>query len=151
MYNFEKMDKRELIFGNIFLLANRLQTVMDQLVIELTSKQWFVMIMLGMFDEPPTLKQLASICDSSHQNTKQLVLKLEAKGFVSIETVATDRRAMQIIATEKWDQWIAENSQFASQFLDQMFGGLTAQEIETMSLAQLNIYDVLGQMKEETI
>ncbi len=151
MYDFEKMDKRQLIFGNIFLLANRLQTVMDQRITGITSKQWFVMIMLGMFDEPPTLKQLASVCDSSHQNTKQLIMKLEAKGFVRIETAPTDRRAMQIIATERWSQWEKENSQIASQFLNQMFGGLTAEEIKAMSAAQLNIYDALGQMKEETI
>ncbi len=151
MFDFEKMDKRQVIFGYIFLLSNRLQTVMDQGITELTSKQWFLMTMLGMFDEPPTLKQLASACDSSHQNIKQLVLKLEAKGFVYIETAPADRRAMQIIATPKWDQWNEENSPIANQFLDQMFGGLTAQEIEAMSAAQMNIYNTLGEMKEETI
>ncbi len=151
MYDFERMDKRQVIFGLIFLLSNRLQTVMDQTVTELTSKQWFVMIMLGMFDEPPTLKQLAAVCDSSHQNTKQLVLKLEAKGFVRIEESPIDRRAMQIIATPKWHQWDEENSQFAREFLDRMFGSLTAQEIEAMNAAQMNIYNTLGDMKEKTI
>ena len=38
MYDFEKMDKRYLIFGNIFLLANRLQTVMDNAKKDLTAK-----------------------------------------------------------------------------------------------------------------
>ncbi len=151
MIDLEKMDKRQLIFGNIFLLANRLQTVMDQHVIELTAKQWFVMIMLGMFDEPPTLKQLSSICDSSHQNTKQIVLKLEKKGFLRIEQVPSDRRAMRIIVTAKWDQWNEENNEFASRFLNRMFRDLTTQEIAVMSSAQLSIYDTLGQMKEETI
>ncbi len=59
MYDFEKMDKRLIIFANVFLLSNRLQTILDREMGEVTSKQWLVLVMLGMFDEPPTLKELA--------------------------------------------------------------------------------------------
>ncbi len=149
MYDFETMDKRQLIFGHIFLLSNRLQTVMDQSVQELTAKQWFVMTALGMFDEPPTLKQLSSMCDSSHQNIKQLVLKLEAKGFVSIEKGRDDKRSLRIAATPKWEVWNRENETFAEHFLDHMFGSLNQQEIEGMNATMQKIYQSLGTMKEE--
>ncbi len=149
MYDFEKMDKRYVIFGNIFLLANRLQAVMDKTANELTSRQWFVVTMLGMFDEPPTLRQLSVMCDSSHQNTKQIVLKLEAKGFVRIEKDPQDRRAMRIIATEECRRWNKENRQFAANFIDQMYKELSPEEIAVMNTAQQKIYDSLGKMKEE--
>lgn len=148
MYDFEKMDKRYIVFGNIFLLANRLQTVLDSVPQEITAKQWLVLIMLGMFDAPPTLKQLARICDSSHQNTKQIVLKLEAKGFVRIEKDRNDGRAMRIVQTEKCRQWDEANKKFATQFIDEMFAGLSFEEILVMCEVQQKLYKKLELIKE---
>lgn len=148
MYDFENMDKRYIIFGNIFLLSNRLQTVMDNSIEELTAKQWLTAMMLGMFDEPPTLKQLAKICDSSHQNTKQLVSKLEAKGFIRIENDHKDMRKMRIITTDKWVQWNEENYENSVQFMKQMFKNLTDEEVEVMNRAQQKVYNNLEMMEE---
>lgn len=151
MYDFETMDKRKIVFGNIFLLANRLQTVMDQTANELTAKQWFVITMLGMFEESPTLKQLAAICDSSHQNTKQIVLKLEAKGFVKVEQDSKDRRALRIVTTDLCKRWDDENKEFAVKFIDQMFRNLNDEEVSSLNSAQQKLYETLGTMKEELI
>ncbi|WMJ83538.1 MarR family winged helix-turn-helix transcriptional regulator [Oscillospiraceae bacterium LTW-04] len=148
MYDLEKLDKRKFVFGNIFLLSNRLQTVMDRTTDELTAKQWFVLMVLEMFEEPPTLKMLADMYDSSHQNIKQLVLKLEKKGFVRVEDDPTDRRTMRIVATAKCQQWDEENKAITEDFLNRMFNHLTAEEIETLRTVQQKIYTNLGNMKE---
>lgn len=147
MYDFENMDKRYLIFGNIFLLSNRLQTVMDNSIDELTSKQWLTALMLGMFDEPPTLKQLAKICNSSHQNTKQIVSKLEAKGFIKIENDINDLRAIRIHTTDKWVQWNKNNDENSALFISKMFDSLTEEEIKIMNGVQQKIYKNLENME----
>lgn len=147
MYDFENMDKRYIIFGNIFLLSNRLQTVMDNSIDELTSKQWLTALMLGMFDEPPTLKQLAKICNSSHQNTKQIVSKLEAKGFIKIENDINDLRAIRIHTTDKWVQWNKNNDEDSTLFISKMFKNLTEEEIEIMNNVQQKIYKNLENME----
>lgn len=148
MYDFEKMDKRYIIFANIFLLSNRLQTVMDSNIEELTAKQWLTAMMLGMFDEPPTLKQLAKICDSSHQNTKQLISKLESKGFIRIENDSKDLRAMRILTTDKWVKWNQDNNESSINFITKMFENLTDEEITVMNKAQQKIYKNLENMEE---
>lgn len=148
MYDFEKMDKRYIIFANIFLLSNRLQTVMDSNIEELTAKQWLTAMMLGMFDEPPTLKQLAKICDSSHQNTKQLISKLESKGFIRIENDSKDLRAMRILTTDKWVKWNQDNNESSINFITKMFENLTDEEIAVMNKAQQKIYKNLENMEE---
>jgi DNA-binding MarR family transcriptional regulator len=148
MYDFEKMNKRYIIFANIFLLSNRLQTVMDSNIEELTAKQWLTAMMIGMFDEPPTLKQLAKICDSSHQNTKQLILKLESKGFIRIESDSRDLRAMRILTTDKWVKWNQDNNQNSMRFIAKMFDNLTDDEIAVMNKVQQNIYKNLENMEE---
>lgn len=147
MYDFENMDKRYIIFGNIFLLSNRLQTVMDNSIEELTSKQWLTALMLGMFDEPPTLKQLAKICNSSHQNTKQIVSKLEAKGFIKIENDINDLRAIRIHTTDKWVQWNKNNDENSALFISKMFDSLTEEEIKIMNNVQQKIYKNLENME----
>lgn len=148
MYDFEKMDKRYIIFANIFLLSNRLQTVMDSDIEELTAKQWLTAMMLGMFDEPPTLKQLAKICDSSHQNTKQLISKLESKGFIRIENDSKDLRAMRILTTDKWVKWNQDNNENALSFITKMFENVTDEEIAVMNKAQQKVYKNLENMEE---
>lgn len=147
MYDFNKMDKRYIIFANTFLLSNRLQTVMDSNLEELTAKQWLTAMMLGMFDQPPTLKQLANICDSSHQNTKQLISKLESKGFIRIENDSNDLRAMRIVSTDKWIKWNQDNHQYSISFITKMFEGLSDEEIAIMDKAQQKIYANLDKMK----
>lgn len=149
MYDFENMDPRYIIFGNLFLVANRLQTVMDNEAKDLTAKQWFLILMLGMFDNPPTLKELAKMCDTSHQNTKQIVLKLEAKGFVRIEKDEKDGRAMRIIATEKCKEWDEANREFSTTFINTMFDHLTKEEIAITCSSLFKLYDSLGEMQNE--
>lgn len=148
MYNFETMDKRLIIFGNLFLLANRLQVVMDNEMEELTSKQWLVLTMLGMFDEPPTLKQLAKMCNTSHQNTKQIVLKLESKGFLQLTKDLNDARALRISATAKCQEWELTHQENGARFVDQMFSTLTQEEIFTTTTALLKIYDALEEISK---
>lgn len=150
MYDFETMDKRLIIFANLFLVANRLQTVLDSQMEDLTAKQWLVITMLGMFDEPPTLKQLAKMCDSSHQNTKQIVLKLEAKGFLKIEKDLKDARAMRILTTPKCQEWVLANLEHSTKFVDAMFGSLTQEEIRSTSASLIKIYDALQTISNAT-
>lgn len=147
MYNLEEMDPRYVVFGSVFLLANRLQTVMDSKTEGLTAKQWFVIMMLGMFDNPPTLKELARKCDTSHQNTKQIVLKLEIKGFVRIEKDEIDGRAMRIVATDKCKEWDEENKEYTTSFIETMFKQLTKDQIATTCSSLIKLYDSLGEMQ----
>ena len=44
-----------------------------------------------MCKEPPTLKELSDILGSSHQNVKQILLKLEKKNFKKNKKTATRR------------------------------------------------------------
>lgn len=143
MYDFNTIDKKLLVFGYLFRVANRLQSKMDMQMNDLTAKQWFVILALGLFEQPPTLKQLASACDTSHQNTKQLVMKLAEKGFVTIYNDDKDGRAMRIEAGEKIEQWDKDNEQMAMQFIDDMFFGMDTDEVAMLSGSLMKLFDNL--------
>ncbi len=150
MYDFETMDKRLIVFGYLFRVANRLQSRMDAQMKDLTAKQWFVLLALGLFEQPPTLKQLAAACDTSHQNTKQLVLKLAEKGFVTIHSDEKDGRAMRIAASKKCEQWDRDNQQMAARFVDSMFSGMGVDEIAGLSRSLIKIFENLGDINGGT-
>lgn len=147
MYDFETMDPRYVIFASTFMLANRLQMVMDQEIDEITCKQWFVMTSLGTFEEAPTLKELAKACDSSHQNVKQIILKLAEKNFVRIEKDAIDGRALRIYPAEAGVAWSVKNKENSKKFMDNMFKNLTQEELIKMRDMQQILYKTLGEME----
>lgn len=150
MYDFEHMDKRLIIYANTFLVANRLQTVMDMELEEITSKQWLAIIMLGVFEEPPTLKQMAQMCSTSHQNTKQIILKLNQKGYVDIANDEKDGRAIRIIPLPKIRELNTKYEERSKRFIQEMFSDLTEEEITIMCKAQFKIYDRLEQIRSES-
>lgn len=148
MYDFDKMDKRLIVFGYLFRVANRLQSKMDSQMKDLTAKQWFVILVLGLFEQPPTLKQLAAACDTSHQNTKQLVMKLAEKGFVTVHNDERDGRAMRIKVSKQWEQWDKDNEQIATQFIDSMFSGMSMDDVTNLSSSLIKIFDSLDRIAE---
>ncbi|WP_312071364.1 MarR family winged helix-turn-helix transcriptional regulator [Anaerotignum propionicum] len=150
MYDFDKMDKRLIVFGYLFRVANRLQSKMDAQMKDLTAKQWFVILVLGLFEQPPTLKQLAAACDTSHQNTKQLVMKLAEKGFVTVHNDEKDGRSMRIKASEQWEQWDKDNEQIATQFIESMFSGVSMDEVADLSSSLMKIFNNLDNINGGT-
>lgn len=126
------MHKQRYIFGSIFLLANKLQVIIDRGLAGygITAKQWFLMAVLDeFFSQPPTLSELAEAMGSSHQNVKQIALKLEQKGFLAMERDREDGRAMRIRLTERCYQ-IWENRQEQDQtFFRELFQDISPEEL----------------------
>ena len=149
VYSWENIDKKWAVFGHLFMIASRQQALMDQTIDILTARQWTVIIMLIMLAEPPTLRQLADVCDSSHQNIRLIVNKLEKKGFVTIEKDASDARSLRILMTEKYDQWLPDYAERIKSFKSTMFSDLSVEELNTLCRLLLTVYERLGKMKKE--
>lgn len=135
MKSIEDLEREMFIFGSIFLLSNKLQTVIDHGLSEygLTAKQWFLMATLEeFFPEPPTIKAIADMIGSSHQNVKQLALKLEKNGFVKLEKDEKDKRAMKVILTEKSMQLGKSRNSENIKFFSELFSSVKEKEIQAM-------------------
>ncbi|MCX7749738.1 MAG: MarR family transcriptional regulator [Clostridia bacterium] len=97
------MNKQKFIFSQLFLLSNKLQVMGDRVLTgEMTIHQWLLTVAIAQFgDIPPLRCEVADFMESSHQNVKQLALKLQRKGFINIEKDKEDLRAIRLILTEK--------------------------------------------------
>lgn len=124
------MDKRYALFGFLFALNNRLQTIGDQFYEEITCKQFFLMACLNLFpDEPPTLQELSQVMGCSHQNVKSIAGRLQEKGLVSIRADGSDKRKQRIYLTEKAGELAAKYNGREKDFMDRLFDGLTEERV----------------------
>ena len=72
------------LIGLLSAFENRFQAVADSFFKEITWKQFFAIICINLCRESPTINELSEVMGSSHQNVKQILLKLEKKGFVEM-------------------------------------------------------------------
>lgn len=123
------------IFGKIFFLSNRLEYLGDNELRKdgLTTKQWQLIAVTGKyFTHPPSVSEVAEILSTTHQNIKQIVLKLQEKGFISIEKDEKDRRVLRLILTEKNREYWESKSNEDVAFISSLFSALTDQEIREL-------------------
>jgi DNA-binding MarR family transcriptional regulator len=136
-------------YVKIFLLANRLQTVANMGMREITVKQWLPLVVLGSLDTAPTLKELSELCGITHQSTKRLVKELEKKGFVKIEGDERDKRAIRISVTSKLDEWIKRYSGRNHNFVHRFFSCLSDDEIKIFFTAQGKLLNNLIDLRKK--
>jgi DNA-binding MarR family transcriptional regulator len=114
------------------MLSNRLQTIGDSFFAEVSTKQWFVLVVLGMMNGyAPTLNELSEAVGSSHQNVKQLVLKLEQKGYVELSRDGEDARRLRIKITPKSEEFKQAYEEKSQLFLDKLFTGFHEGDLQT--------------------
>jgi DNA-binding MarR family transcriptional regulator len=126
-----EINSKYSIFAMIFMLSNRLQTIGDSFFEEISTKQWFVLLILFiMKDYSPTLNELSDAVGSSHQNVKQLILKLEKKGYVELGKDDEDARRLRIKVTAKAFELNNAYEEKSSIFIDSLFDGLKEEELD---------------------
>ena len=119
------------LLGLLSAFENRFQAMADKQMGEISWKQFFLIICVNMCKEEPTIKELADIVGSSHQNVKQLLIKLESKGFVEIYTDEEDKRKQRIHLTKYCYKFCKSNDEMSLSIMNQMFDGITDKQLKT--------------------
>ncbi|MBP3602623.1 MAG: MarR family transcriptional regulator [Lachnospiraceae bacterium] len=118
------------LIGLLSAFENRFQAVADKTMEEISWKQFFAIICTNMCKEPPTIKELAEIMGSSHQNVKQILLKLQKKGFVEILTDEKDKRKQRVVLTEYCREFCEKNDEVSLQSVNRMFMGISEEQLQ---------------------
>ena len=140
----QMMDAKRALFGLFFAFHNRLQAAGDSFYEEITCKQFFLLACMCLFpDEAPTPKDLAQVMGSSHQNVKQILNKLEHKGFIQIMTDQKDKRKLRIYLTPKAEKMAVYNEK-EEQFMEHLFQGINENQIK-------DTFAVIAQMEQNLI
>lgn len=128
---FGQMPPGTFLIGLLSAFNNCFQTVADSFFEEITWKQFFAIICINLCKDNPTINELSDIMASSHQNVKQILLKLEKKGFIEILADETDRRKQRIVTTKKCMDFCSKNDKASEIKMNQMYEGITEEQIIT--------------------
>ena len=126
---FGQMPQETFLTGLLSAFGNRFQTVADSFFDELTWKQFFAIVCINLCKESPTINDLSEIMACSHQNVKQILLKLEKKGFVEMYVDEKDRRKQRIVTTGMCDEFCNKNAEESQIRMNQMFEGISEEQI----------------------
>lgn len=120
-----------MIFALLLIISNKMSTLLER-EFDVTTKQWFLSETIkSLFDSPPTMKQLAIEMGSSHQNIKQVALKLQHKGLLKLERDKKDGRVTRLRLTEQsYDFWEKTDPK-GTVFRENMFKEMDKKSIST--------------------
>lgn len=128
------LEKKAYIFGSIFALSNKLQTLGDKFDRGLTVKQWLLLISIFKCEsDSPTISEVAALIGNSRQNVKKMALILEKEGFVTLTKDLSDARMLRISFTQKCRDYLQRRENKETEFLLQLFDGFDSNEIESLA------------------
>ena len=89
-------SRMKAIFSSLLIISNRLQTIFDRQIPEVSLKQFMLLSLVRQAPAPLTLTQLGELLGCSRQNVKKLAQALEKKGYLTLERAPADGRALCI-------------------------------------------------------
>lgn len=143
-------NQRKAIFSTLFIAGNKLQTLFDKNIPEVSLKQFMLLSIVRQAKEPMTFTQLGSLLGCSRQNIRKLADVLVKKGFITIGQSPSDTRAMFICPTEKVNGYFQNDFAEYQNELKYLFEVYTDEEIETLFLLLSKLYEGIDNLEKKT-
>lgn len=146
--DFSGVEQSYFLLGLLSAFDNRFQAMADKTLGEITWKQFFTIICINMCREKPTIRELAEILGSSHQNVKQILIKLEKKDFVRITPDEKDKRKQRVELTERCMEFCSQNDDMSIGIVEKLFGGVSEEQLKITIGTIIQIESNLKSMEE---
>ena len=129
-----RAKRGQFIMGAISLLSNEFNGFGDDIIEELTYKQWFLLMMLSRMEETGSnINTIADFVGTTRQNIKKMLTPLEEKGFVSIVRSGADARSLSVELTKKSYDFFRENDGKIAMATEQLFAPLSEEEMDVLT------------------
>ena len=131
---FGDMPPQAFLLGLLSAFDNRYQAAADEYLKEITWKQFFAIICINLCKEAPTINELSDVMGSSHQNVKQILLRLEKKGFIATFEDEKDKRKQRIYVTDAARNFLEandKNGQQSQYVIGRIFEGIDEKSLMT--------------------
>ena len=139
MVDFSDIPAPFFLLGLLSAFDNSYQAAADAFFNEISWKQMFAIVCIDMCREAPTLRELSQVMGSSHQNVKQILIKLEKKGFVEMQVDEKDRRKQRIFLTEKARAFSASHDAQSQQIVSRIFAGIPEEQLDVTIQTSLHM------------
>lgn len=129
------------VFSTIFIAGNRLQTIFDSNIPQLSLKQFMLLSVARQAKEPMNFSKLGELLGCSRQNIKKLAQILEKKGFVKLQASPADPRAMCLMLTDRVEEYFKNDFSPYQRELEYLFQVYSDEEMETLFRLLMKIYE----------
>lgn len=92
----------------------------------------FFLNAVTLFREPPTVKDMADFMGCSHQNANKLYAALLKEEYITSKQDEADHRKQKLFLTKKSKQFLSANKEEAGKSVNDIFSGVSEQELETV-------------------
>lgn len=133
-------NQRKAIFSTLFIAGNKLQTLFDNHIPEVSLKQFMLLSIIRQSKEPLSFTQLGNLLGCSRQNIKKIADILIKKEFITIQQSPLDTRAMCICPTKKVNDFFINDFSEYQEELKYLFEVYTDKEIETLFTLLSKLY-----------
>lgn len=136
-------------YGTLFSLINKLQIAGDTYFDGLTSRQFMTIVaILHLTEEETTINNIARKLGTSKQNANRMVSSIEKLGYIEIIPSPKDKRATNVRFTDIGKQKIIECSQYAVDFMADIFKHFATEELETLWNLLRKLYEFDGNRQD---
>jgi len=144
-------SSRHVLFGGVFILANKLRRVAEQKVEGLSVKQWFLLRTLQDMpaDPAPTITSLAKETDTTRQNAAKMLELLCRGGYVVIADSLSDGRSSEIEITEQGRQMLSIMLARSAGFINELFDEISGKDLDIAAGVIIKMIGRLNEMQEE--
>ena len=144
-------NQQKAIFSTLFIVVNKLQTIFDNHIPEISLKQFMLLSIVRQSDAPLTFTQLGNLLGCSRQNIKKLADALEKKGFITIQKSPCDPRAMCVCPTQKANDYFQNDFSQYQEELKYLFEVYTEEEVDTLFTLMSKLYLGIENLEKETL
>lgn len=132
--NSEQMYYLPLLLG---AFANKVETEFDKQMEEITWKQYLLIKTLKHYEtmpreKDPNLVKLADSLGSSYQNIKEIVIRLENKGFITIVSDDNDKKKQRIVLTERSYKYLEYREEKDRELFKKVTNGISSKQLYDM-------------------
>ena len=142
-------DQKKIILCTLFIAGNRIQTLFDGQISEISLKQFMLLAIVRKEKKPFTLTQLGKLMGCSRQNIKKLAEALEQKGYVILQKSPKDARASYLLPTERVETHLKDVFAFCKQGMDNLFQRYTDEEIRELFQLMCKLYEGIDRLEDQ--
>ena len=116
----------------LFIIQQRWDYYINKMIHnEITAKQWLLMaIIKNTFNQDPSMQEVANTLSTTHQNVKQLAIRLTAKDMLKLERDQNNRRIMRLKITENGDKYLEKKASKDIKTIASLFDGFNDCEVK---------------------
>lgn len=135
----DTVTKAQAIFASVFVIQNRLQTACEKVQQQITMRQWLLLAMAEICEEPKTLTNIGRLMGCSRQNVKKLAAALEKKNFVRLLSGANNSTLVEITPTA--EEYLLAMAERQNDVLKALFSPFEGAEIDALFMLQNKLLD----------